>query len=154
VLRVIINSFAFIVLAILGVVTLQFNLPLGVLFLLSTIDQLEDVYYYVYGKRLVPKPLMPLDVVFELVLAFVGVAMFITSLIYYQYFPTWFFKALLPLSFLIVYSAIEDVVEWFKPSIAPSVVVAPTTPLTVSHYVCLKEEVREEEGFRFIRRKH
>jgi hypothetical protein len=155
VLRVVINSFAFVILTILGVVTLQFNLPLGALLLLSTIDQLEDVYYYVYGKRLMPKSLMPLDVVLELVLAFVGMVMFITSLIYYQYFPTWFFKALLPLSFLIVYSAVEDVVEWFTPSIAPSVAAAPTTPpLTVSHYVCLKEEVREEEGFRFIRRKH
>ena len=153
VFRVIINGFAFVMLAILGVVILQFNLPLGLLLLLSTIDQFEDVYYYVYGKRLMPRSLMPLDVVLELILAFVGLGMFIMSLIYSQYFPTWFFKALLPLSLLIVYSAVEDVFEWFKPSIT-SPVVAPTTPLTVSHHVRLKEEVREEEGFRFIRRKH
>jgi hypothetical protein len=153
VFRVIINSFAFVMLAILGVVTLQFSLLLGLLLLLSTIDQFEDVYYYVYGKRLMPRSLMPLDVFLELILAFVGVGMFILSLIYSQYFSTWFFKALLPLSLLIVYSAIEDIFEWFKPGTTQPLVV-PTTPLTVTHYVCLKEEIREEEGFRFIRRKH
>jgi hypothetical protein len=146
VLRVVVNSFALVVLAVLGVVTLQFNPLLALIFFLSAIDQFEDVYYYVYGKRLMPRYLMPLDIVFESILVLVGVGMFVLSLIYYYYFSTWFFRALLPLSLLIVYSAIEDVVEWFKPGVAGAT--------KVTRGVHIGEEVREEEEFRFIRRRH
>ena len=145
-LRVIVNSFALVVLAVLGVVTLQFNPLLAMLFFLSAIDQFEDVYYYVYGKRLVPRHLMPLDIVFESILVLVGVGMFVLSLIYYYFFSTWFFRALLPLSLLIVYSAIEDIAEWFKPGVAGAT--------EVTRGVHIGEEVREEEEFRFIRRRH
>lgn len=142
-LRVIVNSFALVVLTVLGAVTLQFNPLLATLFFLSAIDQFEDVYYYVYGKRLVPRHLMPLDIVFESILVLVGVGMFVLSLIYYYFFSTWFFRALLPLSLLIVYSAIEDIAEWFKPGVAGAAKVTRG----------VGEEIREEEEFRFIRRR-
>ena len=145
VLRVIVNSFALVVLTVLGVVTLQFNPLLALIFFLSALDQLEDVYYYVYGKRLMPRHLMPLDIVFESILILVGVGMFALSLMYYYYFSTWFFRAMLPLSLLIVYSAIEDVVEWFKPGVAGAT--------KVTRSVRIGEEVREEEEFRFVRRR-
>jgi hypothetical protein len=147
VLRVIVNSFALVVLAVLGAVTLQFNPLLATLFFLSALDQFEDVYYYVYGKRLVPRRLMPLDIVLELILVLVGAGMFVLSLIYYYFFSTWFFRALLPLSILIVYSALEDIAEWFKPG-----AVAGATK--VVRGARLGEEIREEEEFRFIWRRH
>jgi hypothetical protein len=146
VLRVVVNSFALVVLLVLGVVTLQFNPLLAIIFFLSAIDQFEDVYYYVYGKRLMPRHLMPLDIVFESILILVGMGMFTLSLIYYYFFSTWFFRALLPLSVLIVYSAVEDIAEWFKPSVAGAT--------KVTRGVHLGEEIREEEEFRFIRRRH
>jgi len=119
VIRVIINSFSFVLLLILAYVVWESNPLLSVLFMLASIDQFEDVYYYVHRKRLFPSWLMPLDIIFEGVLAIVGFIMFFFSVIYYAYFETWFFKAVLFISLSMIYSAVEDIVIWrssFRPA--------------------------------------
>lgn len=110
--RIIINSFAFVLLIVLAYVFWSSNPLLSILFLLSSIDQYEDVYYYTYRRRLFPGWFMPFDLVFETVLMGVGAVMLLFSLVYYSYFQTWFFKSLIPLSVLIMYSAGEDVASW------------------------------------------
>ena len=157
-LRIIVNSFALMLLAILAYVMWQSNPTYSVVLALATIDQFEDVYYYVYRKRLFPQWFMPFDMVFEMVLFGVGLGMLIFSISYFVYFETWFFKALLPISILIMYSSIEDILMWRAPEAATEV--KPETkplpkPEMVMAYVCPKEkEIREKEGFRFVRRKH
>jgi len=150
IVRIIINSFTFILLLVLAYVMWQGNPLLSFLLALAAIDQFEDVYYYTYRKRLFPSWLMPLDLVFEVVAVCIGLGMLIFSLIYYAYFETWFFKALLFLSIPIIYSAVEDIVMWRQPPPKASSPVAPAT--AVMHYVCPEKEVCEEK--RFVRRKH
>ena len=153
IVRIIINSFAFILLVILAYIMWQSNPTFSILLALAAIDQFEDVYYYVYRKRLFPSWFMPIDVVFEVVLFVVGLGMLLFSITYYIYFETWFFRALLPLSIMVMYSSVEDILMWRQP---PSETVKPEikpeiAPTTVMHYVCPKEEVREEK--KFVRRK-
>ena len=148
--RIIINSFALILLLILAYVMWQSNPSLSFLLVLAAVDQFEDVYYYVYRKRMFPEWFMPFDMFFEVVLFGIGIGMFLFSISYYVYFETWFFKALMPLAILIMYSSLEDIVLWRRPVPESSSPVVP--PTEVMHYVCPKEEIREEK--RFVRRKH
>jgi len=151
IVRIIINSFTFILLLIIAYVMWQSNPLFSFLLALAAIDQFEDVYYYVYRRRLFPPWFMPIDMIFEMVVVGIGLGMLIFSLIYYAYFETWFFRALLFLSIPIIYSAVEDIVLWrHLPPETSSPHVAPTT--AVMHYVCAKEKVREKK--RFVRRKH
>ena len=144
-MRVIINSFTFILLLIIAYVMWQSNPLLSLILALTAIDQFEDVYFYVYRKRMFPDWFMPFDMLFETVALGIGLGILIFSLTYYMYFETWFFKALMFLSIPIIYSAVEDIVMWRRP---PEL-----SPKVMGHYVCSKEEVCEEEGFRFVRRK-
>ena len=150
VVRTIINSFTFILLLIVAYVMWQGNPLLSLLLALAAVDQFEDVYYYVYRKRLFPPWLMPLDMIFEMIVIGIGLGMLIFSLIYYAYFETWFFRALLLLSIPIIYSATEDIIMWRQVPEAPS---PPRVALAtaVMHHVCPKKEVCEEK--RFVRRK-
>jgi len=151
VVRIIINSFTFILLLIIAYVMWQSNPLLSFLLALAAIDQFEDVYYYTYRRRLFPSWFMPLDMIFEMVVIGIGLGMLIFSLIYYAYFETWFFRALLFLSIPIIYSAVEDIVMWRQPPPEGSKPIE-VSPKAVMHYVCpKKEEVREEK--RFVRRK-
>jgi len=149
VVRIIINSFALILLVILAYIMWQSNPTFSLLLALAAIDQFEDVYYYTYRRRLFPSWFMPLDVIFEVVLFVVGLGMLLFSITYYIYFETWFFRALLPLSIMVMYSSIEDILMWRQP---PEMAKPKTAPTTVMHYVCPKEEVREKK--KFVRRKH
>ena len=63
--RIIVNSFAGCMMLIMGGIFWSFDPILAVVLFLASIDQFEDVYYFVYGKRLIPDWLMPVDVVFE-----------------------------------------------------------------------------------------
>ena len=150
-IRVVINSFALILLGILACVMWQSNPAYSFIFALAAVDQFEDVYYYVYRRRLFPEWFMPFDTVFEMVLFGVGLGMMLFSISYYIYFETWFFKALLPLSILIMYSAVEDILIWRMPAGSRPRV---PTPSTVMHYVCPKEKVREEKRFKYVRKKN
>jgi len=152
VVRVVINSFALILLGMLAYAFWSSNPAYSLLLAVAAIDQFEDVYYYVYRKRLFPDWFKPFDMVFEGVLFAIGLGMLFFSISYYVYFETWFFKALLPLSILIMYSAIEDIIIWSTPAPQPT---QTQRFEMVMHYVRPKKEaVREEEGFRFVRRKH
>jgi len=147
--RIIVNSFTFVLLAILSYILWETNPAYSFLLALATVDQFEDVYYYTYRKRLFPDWFMPLDMIFEMTVVGIGVGMLIFSLIYYAYFETWFFRALMVLSFPVIYSAVEDIVLWKSPP-ETQTRVAPTT--AVMHYVRPKEKVCKEK--RFVRRKH
>ncbi|RLG77828.1 MAG: hypothetical protein DRO12_01015 [Thermoprotei archaeon] len=141
-LRIIINSFGLVLLLVLAFVLWKSNPALSVLLALAAVDQLEDVYYYVYMKRFFPEWFMPFDMLLESALFCVGLGMLVFSLVYHAYFETWFFKALIPLSILVMWSSVEDVMMWRKPEIKLGM---------VTHYVCPKEKVRGEE--KFVRRK-
>jgi len=143
-LRIVVNSFALVLLLIMAAVTFQGNPALSLVLALAAIDQFEDVYTYVYNRRLFPEWFFPFDLLFEVVLFGVGLGMLVFSVVYYAYFETWFFRALIPLSLLIMYSSVEDVVMWLGG--------LKTQPTTVMHYVCSKEEVREEK--RFVKRRY
>jgi hypothetical protein len=145
-LRIVVNSFAFVIIIILAYIFWQSNPLFSIVLFLSAIDQLEDVYYYSYGKRFFPKWFMPLDIIFEFTLFGIALMMFIFSIIYYAYFETWFFRALIPLSLIIMYSSIEDVVLWEKTPIQIQ-----AKPLMGMVYVCKKEEICK--GERFVKRK-
>lgn len=147
VLRVVINSFAFVLCLLLAITTFEANPWLALLFLASSFDQLEDVYYYVYGRRLIPRALMPLDLVFEGVMFMVGLAMLMLSVSYYAYFSTWIFRGLLFLSIMILWSSVEDVIEWAR---TPKVATLPPLPSTPSPAV---HSALHSEGFAFVRRK-
>jgi len=159
VLRVIINSFGFVAMCIVAYVVWQTNPWLSLLFALSAFDQFEDVYYYVYNKRLLPRWALPLDLLGEGVLIVFGLTMLVMSVAYYVYFSTWFFRAMLILSILIVWSSVEDVIVWVSASEESSPQIQPTAPSpapitsTVFGYVCKKEEVCEKKG-RFVVRRH
>jgi len=143
VVRIIVNSFTFVLLLVIAYVMWQSNPLLSILLIFAAVDQFEDVYYYTYMKRLFPSWFMPIDIVLEMLVMGIGVGMLLFSIVYYAYFETWFFRALLLLSIPVIYSAIEDVVTWMTP--------APVVSGMVMQYVCPREEVCEEK--RFVRRK-
>jgi hypothetical protein len=155
VFRVIANSFAFVLTIVMGVVTLQYNPLLSIVFFLASLDQLEDVYYYIYGKRFIPRSLMFFDIIFEGVMFMIGLAMLLLSVSYYAYFSTWLFRALLFLSVMVMWSSVEDVLQWVSAPATPTAPVtqAPSIPAKVFTYVREKKEVCETEG-RFVRRKN
>lgn len=142
--RIIINSFVFVLLLLIAYMIWSSSPLLAFLLVLAAIDQFEDVYYYTYRKRLFPMWFMPIDVMFEMVVVVIGLGILVFSLIYYAYFETWFFRAMMLLSIPIIYSAIEDVVLWRR-------AFSSTNLHVVMHYVCKEKEVREEK--RFVRRK-
>jgi len=157
VFRVIVNSFAFVLTIVMSVVTFQYNPWLSIVFFLASLDQLEDVYYYVYGKRLVPRSLMFIDIVFEGIMFMIGLAVLLLSVSYYAYFSTWFFRALLFLSIMIMWSSVEDVLQWATPTVSAPVGTQPipTSPMPVKVFVYVRaeKEVCEAQG-RFVRRKN
>jgi len=132
--RIVVNSFAGCILLLVAGVLWAYNPLLSAVLVLVSLDQFEDVYYYVYGRRLIPGWLMPLDVLFEGVCLAVGAAMAFLGVIYMRYFQTWFFQALLAISILVVWSAVEDIAQW---GVTAGVMTA---------------ALREEEA-RFVRRK-
>jgi len=111
-IRVIINSIGFILLAVMTYVTWEVSPPLAIVFAMAAFDQFEDVYTYTYNKRLFPPWMRVPDVIFEMVMFGVGFALFLFAFSYYAYFQTWFFKALFPLSLMIMYSSVEDIFLW------------------------------------------
>jgi len=110
--RIVVNSFAGCLLLLVAGVFFSYNILLSLILILVSLDQFEDVYYYVYKKRLVPFWLMPLDLVFEGMCASVGVGIALFSIMYMLYFQTWFFQALLALAIPIIWSSVEDIVQW------------------------------------------
>jgi len=152
--RIIMNSFTFMLLLIVAYVVWGGNPLLSVFLVLAAVDQFEDVYYYTYRRRLFPEWFRPIDMIFEMFVVGIGLGMLVFSLMYYMYFETWFFKALLFLSIPVIYSAIEDMVFWRKyPGSPPSAKEVVKELPEVLLYVCQKEEaVREEK--RFVRRRH
>jgi len=109
---VVINSFAGCLMLLVAAALWPYSPWLSLLVALASIDQFEDVYYYAFGRRLVPRWLAPVDVLFEGVCAALGAAIAIFSLVYMSYFNTWFFQALLLLSIPMIWSAAEDVGYW------------------------------------------
>lgn len=112
-LRVLLNSLAFFVLVVLALYLFNYNPLWAVLILLSAFDQLEDVYFYTTGNRLIPAWFRPVDIILEGVLVLVGVSMAIFGLIYWFAFDSMFFFLWMVASAFMAWSAIEDVVEGF-----------------------------------------
>jgi hypothetical protein len=133
VVRVVLNSIAFFLLIIVGAIFLEKSPILSALLFLSSIDQVEDVYTYISGKRLFPKYLFPLDMLFEGVAVMAGAIMFLFGIMYYPYFHTYFFLTLMFLGAMIISSATEDITSYFQ------------------FYGVQSIEVRKKE--RFVRRK-
>ncbi len=153
VLRVIVNSLAFVVLLMMAVSVWYGNPLLAIVLFLAAIDQFEDVYYYTTGKRMFPDWFRPIDVSLELVLIAVGVGILLFSVVYYLYFETWFFRMLMIMAVLMVYSAAEDIVQWRS---GEQMLPTSTPPLSLiasvvgGRYVRSKKEVRAKA---FVRKK-
>jgi len=110
--RIIVNSFAGCMLLLLSGTLWSYSPYLSIMLFLASFDQFEDVYYYVYRRRLIPGWLMPIDLVFEGICAAVGMGIVLFSLMYMLYFQTWFFQSLLALSVPIIWSSVEDIIQW------------------------------------------
>jgi len=141
VLRVIVNSITFVVMLMLAYAFMNTNPLLALLLVLASFDQFEDVYYYTTGRRLLPKWFMPFDIVFEVMAILLGLAIFIFSLIYFTYFQTWFFKSMLFISAVMMFSAVEDIVIWGR------------SFGVKSKELVVHRALREEEKERFVRRR-
>jgi len=114
-IRVFINSVCFLLSALMAYSVWEFSPPLAIVLALAPFDQFEDVYTYTYGRRLFPPWMRVPDMVFEMVMFGVGFSLFLFAFSYYAYFQTWFFKALLPLSIMVMYSSVEDIFSWKTP---------------------------------------
>jgi len=110
-LKVLLNSLAFFILLILGGYMFTYEPVWGFVILFSAFDQLEDVYFYVAKRRLIPAWFTPIDIILEGVLALIGVSMFIFGMIYWYTFESWFFALWMAVSAMIAWSAVEDIVD-------------------------------------------
>jgi len=113
-LRVLLNSLAFFLLLILGGYMFTYDPIWGFVILFSAFDQLEDVYFYVARRRLIPTWFTPIDIVLEGVLALVGVSVFLFGMIYWYTFDSWFFFLWMAVSAIITWSAIEDLIDGIR----------------------------------------
>jgi len=113
-IRAIFNSLGFIIFSVVAVACWPESIPTSIFMGIAALDQLEDVYYAVYGRRLMPRWLMPIDIVLELAVIAFGMLMLVYGLIYYSYFQTWFFKSALLLSVPMIYCAAEDIALWWR----------------------------------------
>ncbi|MGC9086077.1 MAG: hypothetical protein ACP5IT_07820 [Thermoproteota archaeon] len=135
VLRVIFNSTAFVILLAIGFGLFDENPALALLVVASSLDQFEDVYYLTTGQRLIPKWFAPVDVLFEGVATGIGLGLLLFGIMYYSYFASYFFVAMIFVGIMVMLSSLEDIGYYFGGS-------------EVIHVV----EVREKEK-RFVRRK-
>jgi len=135
VVRMSVNGFAGVLMVLFGFMLWYYNPLWSILMFLAAIDQFEDVAYYAWGKRIIPKYLMPLDILFEGAVFIFGLAILFLSATYYSFFQTWFWEAMFIVGFLAVWSALEDAWYWFAPS-----------------KMVIKVEVCEKRRFKFIRR--
>jgi len=134
-IRIVINSFAGCLLLLLTAALYEYNALLAALLALAAVDQFEDVYFYAFGKRLIPDWLMPVDVLLEGVLIALGVGILLFSLFYYAYFHSWFFRLLMFLSVPIILSGVEDVLYWMRGEEGLGIA------------------IRKEEEFKFVKKK-
>ncbi|MGC9014887.1 MAG: hypothetical protein ACP5KW_10980 [Thermoproteota archaeon] len=135
VLRVIFNSTAFVILLAIGLGLFDENPALALLVVASSLDQFEDVYYLTTGQRLIPKWFAPIDVLFEGVATGIGLGLLLFGIMYYSYFASYFFVAMIFVGIMVMLSSLEDIGYYFGGS-------------EVIHVV----EVREKEK-RFVKRK-
>lgn len=113
-LRIVINSTAFVLLLLAALFVYPLYWPASILFVLSAFDQLEDVYYAVRKKRLLPRWLKPIDIFFEVVLALFGVIIAVASFYYAPLFVhSYMLWGLAVLGAIISISAISDIAEWY-----------------------------------------
>ncbi|MGC8578141.1 MAG: hypothetical protein ACP5M7_09160 [Thermoproteota archaeon] len=135
VLRVIFNSTAFVILLAIGLGLFDENPALALLVVASSLDQFEDVYYLTTGQRLIPKWFAPVDVLFEGIATGIGLGLLLFGIMYYSYFASYFFVAMIFVGIMVMLSSLEDIGYYFGGS-------------EVMHAV----EVREKEK-RFVKRK-
>lgn len=148
VLRIIFNSFVFVVLVIMATMFWPTNPLLSIVLAMAAFDQFEDVYYYTYRRRLLPDWFMPFDVIFEMIVIAIGVGMLVLGLIYYSYFETWFFRSLVLLSFPVIFTAVEDIILWRQPPPEQKQPAMTSMPgMGVTHYV---RPIRKKRRWRFI----
>ena len=113
-LAVLLNSLAFFLLLILGGYLFTYNPLWGLVIAFSALDQLEDIYFYVAKRRLIPVWFVPVDIVLEGVLALVGVSMLLFGLVYWYTFDSWFFALWTVVSAMIAWSALDDLVDGIR----------------------------------------
>jgi len=134
VIRAIANSVAFVILIAVSLGLFNENPFLALLLVASSLDQFEDVYGIVTKKRLLPSWFAPVDILFEGIATGLGIGLLLFGLMYYSYFSSWFFVAMMFVGVMIIISSLEDMGYYFS---ARSVMMI---------------EVREKEK-KFVRRK-
>jgi len=111
-LRIMLNSISFFICLYLAFTS---NDPIFIAtMLLASFDQFEDVLFYAYGIRIIPKSLKWLDIFFEAVMVVLGFFIFLISLTYIPLFPIPFWYLTMFISIMIMYTSIEDIVIYMK----------------------------------------
>jgi hypothetical protein len=111
VLRVIGNSASFLASIVLAAWFLKTNPLISAFFILSAIDNYEDVYEIVTRKHLVPQYLVPADIVFEAVMLLFGLYVTMLGYTYIVYFETPFALMLLASGISITFSSTKDIIK-------------------------------------------
>ncbi len=112
-LREIANSVAFVVIIAMSLAFFNENPFLALLLVACSLDQFEDVYGIVTKRRLLPSWFAPVDVLFEGVATGVGIGILLFGLMYYSYFASYFFVAMVFVGLMIMVSSLEDMGYYF-----------------------------------------
>ncbi|RLI87909.1 MAG: hypothetical protein DRP01_00820 [Archaeoglobales archaeon] len=109
IVRIVLNSFCFLLLIFIGVYFIPYNPLLAIFFFLAAFDQLEDVIYYTTKKSIIPPELFVIDFFFEIAMALIGLSLIYFGFVYFGKFFHEVFVLTSFLGMLIVYTSIEDI---------------------------------------------
>jgi hypothetical protein len=111
--RIVMASITFALLLLVASILISITPLLAFLLFLGGFDQLDDIYQAVYGKTLVPVWLMPIDILLETVVVIVSIGILYVSLVYALYSSTMLFLILVPLSIIMIMTALDDInLDW------------------------------------------
>lgn len=115
---VVMDSYAAVVLFLFSLAVLPVNPWFGILCMVAIIDQVDDVYFALFGRHIYPEAWLfrVCNFVLELVCLIVGLGLYVFATIYFQYFTVPFWFGVLVLSLALIYSTIRDIIASFKKS--------------------------------------
>jgi hypothetical protein len=113
---VVMDSYAAVVLLLFGLAVFPVNPFLGTLCLVAIIDQIDDVYFALFGRHIYPNMLIfrICNFLLELVCLLIALGIYVFATIYFHFFTVPFWFGVLVLSLALVYSTIRDIVASFK----------------------------------------
>lgn len=111
--RIVMASITFALLLLVASILISITPLLAFFLFLAGFDQLDDIYQAVYGKTLVPVWLMPIDIFLEVIVVIISLGILYISITYALYSSTMLFLILVPLSVIIIMTALDDInLDW------------------------------------------